>query len=155
MQKEAPSLVLTNIATANYRSCFLSLDPNAKKPLSESVIGITADYVYGKEIDQIISKIDKNKLVKLNGQDAIDRLFKMNKSKRIDYFVEEELVASFNANKLGEKVFPFKCGKKNPFYIAFHPEYKMKSDLIKLLDKEITNNRKLYKKILKENSLKR
>ena len=159
VHSEAPGLSFTSTPTADYRSCFINVRNEKinrpRKYLYSAKIGISADYGYGAEIDAIISTLNKKNIIVMSGQNTIDRLIKLNNNHRIDFFVEEEFVAAYAAQKVQLKLSSAKCGEKNPFYLAFNPTFDKDNQVIKLLNDEISNSQDLFEVILKENSLDR
>ncbi len=154
---EAPGLVFTKVATADYRSCIMStIETNkmlSQESLNTVIVGYTENYGYGKKIDALLAQLNEEMIVKISGNNTTSRLIKMNKINRIQYFVEEELVTAYEANNLNINVTSHICGEKNPFYLAINPESENKLQLINLLDDEIANSRELLDSILKSHSL--
>lgn len=157
VHSEAPELSFTSIPTAEYRSCFLNIRQEKinrpRKFLHSAKIGISADYGYGTEIDTIINTFDEKNVVVMSGQNTIDRLLKLNRNNRIDFFVEDELVAAYAAQRVQLKLSSAKCGEKHPFYLTINPEFNSRYNVVQLLNKEISISRDLYQVILKEHSL--
>ena len=65
------------------------------------------------------SNLEENNIITITGTDSVERLIKMNKANRIDFFVEDELVAGFTARKLKMDINSHLCGEENPFFMAF------------------------------------
>ncbi|WP_164848345.1 ABC transporter substrate-binding protein [Halobacteriovorax sp. HLS] len=156
VESEAPSLVFTNQPTMTYRSCAFTDDPNVKKiqfkDIPNHVVGVLAGYSYGVEFDDFFLN-NKNKTdsaLVIKGNDGLDRLYRLLKKKRINFFLEEEKVARYS---IKQTLYPVLCGKENPFYIGLSPKVIDVTDLISRLDAQLKKSGNKLNSILKKHGL--
>jgi polar amino acid transport system substrate-binding protein len=148
VHSEAPKLKFTTTPTMNYRSCLFGLE--ASKPiksledLSKYKVGAIENYAYGNEIDQYISKNkkDKRKILLLNGDNPLNRLFSMLDKDRIDYFVEDSLVSHFHFGAKAKEIF---CFKEKQFFMALSPKFLQQKKVLSILNKGLKDKSKLDK----------
>ena len=136
--REAPELKFTRYPSTSYRSCFYSNEKNHKqikdkKEFLNKKIGVISGYSYGDKIDNFLEKIGKN-LVTVHGEDGQRILQGLLKSKRIDYFVEDEKVSSF---KLGNSLKPVFCGEESPVFLAVNDKRSINLKVLDILNKEL------------------
>lgn len=129
---EAPGLSYTTTPTMTYKTCIYSL--NFKKFDASKTIGVISGYSYGEVIDKTISKVKASNLVKLTGDNALNRLINMLTHKRVDYIIEDERVLKYNSKLKFKTVL---CGNENPFYIGLSPDLKNKEKIINILNQEL------------------
>ncbi len=60
--------------------------------LQKIVLGYIADYTYEQKIDAYIRRADPNRVTEIKGENALRRLLTLLKLKRIDAFIENEVV---------------------------------------------------------------
>jgi polar amino acid transport system substrate-binding protein len=155
VESEAPKLKFTKYPTMSYRSCAFSITP-PRTPvtfnnLNTFNIGVLAKYSYGKEFDNFfLTKKNKQNAFVVKGNNGLQRLYKLAKKRRIDFFLEDEKVAKYSIKK---DITPVLCGTSNPFYIGFNPYLLEVDNIIQKLDIDLKNSINLLNSILKTNNL--
>lgn len=152
VKEEAKKLHFTQTPTMYYRSCAFTTNLKAKKipysKIQNSKLAYISSYSYGNKIDQVILKDklrDKKVHMEIKGTNTVTRLMNLVTSKRVDYFVEDEKVARYH---LGNKIKSVFCGESNPFYLGVNGQKPKGLELIKVLNKELKNNKELLEKII-------
>lgn len=119
-------------------------------------IGVIKDYTYDNHgaIDTYIAERQKNKnsnLYVLHNQEALESLFKMLSTNRIDLFFENKNVTYYKAGKLGlsNQIEIIETGKGDEIFFAFTPDTQGRK-LAGILDHEMRELKKSerFKKLL-------
>lgn len=154
---EAPNLLFTTTATMNYGVCLYSHDSNDWEykntgSLNDKVLGAALDYSYNKDLDAYIKKSNNtSKITTVTGEDKLSRFYSMLESQRIDAFVSDQYVASWNAKKYNIDLHNIKinkCFEKHNFYFALNPDIAWGKNFISLLNNLLSS--KASHKVLKE-----
>ena len=140
--REAPDLFFTKYPSTDYQSCFFSSKPGKKGRISEKdlvgkKIGVISGYSYGDKIDEFLDRNKKNIIV-VHGEDGLNRLKNLERSKRIDYFLEDDKVTRF---KLGKGFKPVFCGDRNPVFLAVNKKLPVNSIVLSILNKEFQDKK--------------
>lgn len=160
VKSEAPNLLFTTTATMQYGVCLYSHSANNWKydgisSLNDKILAVALDYSYNSELDEYINNYkDTAKITTVIGEDKISRFYSMIESHRVDVFVSDQYVASWNSKKYNIDQYNIKrnkCFEKSAFYLAINPELTWGNEFVNLLNDLLSRkeNQELLTKIIK------
>lgn len=153
---EAPDMLFTQVPTMDYQVCFFSHNNNpwqydTIEQLSSVTLGVLADYAYGEPVDSYLAdSIDNPKVMKLSGDDGLQRLITLVTKGRIDAFVEDRNVVAWHQVSRGKKDTELGvsgCLLSQPFYLALSPKFSDAQSVIEKVEQQLLQDEnKLYLK---------
>ncbi len=144
---EAPGMLFTSVPTLSYEVCYFtnrssSWQYQGVESLKKVNLGVVQSYSYGEPLDSYIQyEVSVSNITVLNGDRAIDRLFNMIASQRIDVLVDDRFVVNWkvkNLKSLTGEEFALRnagCMDSSPFYMAVNPELTWAQDFKVLMDR--------------------
>lgn len=140
VRSEVPDLLLTNIPTMNYQTCYYGLKKTTWQYTgSQSLekvrnLSVASGYGYGEPLDTYLGRKPRN-VSNIAGDRIIHRMMTMLENNRVSIFAQDPLIFLRNSHSI--EIEKKGCQEVSPFYIAFKNSRYFSQELIPLLDSSL------------------
>ncbi|MGH1373969.1 MAG: substrate-binding periplasmic protein [Cellvibrionaceae bacterium] len=140
VHSEAPDMLFSQVPTMSYRTCVFTRKDSQWEYSSEQSfnalrLGYIQDYGYGGFVDEyIFSNQGLDHLMAITGNGGVMQLSRILRANRIDAFVSDPLVVSYDLRSENYQLKVSACFEEQPFHLSLNPDLAWAQALMNRLD---------------------